>query len=246
MVDPSPIEELDCTSNGSTVSPDGQGQIQTQISRAPPPPPRPACPRPRRGGARAARTPARRCAGGRCEARLRSDVGRRPGQSGGCLAQRLLQELQRQAGLLRHRPRGWARAALRDSLLALRHRHHGTLLRPAAPGLPSGSIPTPEVEGVIVGGIASRVASEVLQGRGDQLRDLKEPLVEYVLAFYRLAEPGPEPGKVVPLEQEQEAAPEYLEARRRQAGASTRLLRPDRRVSLFLLWGAKNFLHKYL
>jgi AcrR family transcriptional regulator len=97
--------------------------------------------------------------------------------------------------------------------------HYGTLLRAAAPGLPSGSIPTPEVEGVIVGGIASRVASEVLQGRGDQLRDLKEPLVEYVLAFYRLAEPGPEPGKVVPLEQEQEAAPEYLEARRRQAGA---------------------------
>jgi AcrR family transcriptional regulator len=96
---------------------------------------------------------------------------------------------------------------------------YGTLLRAAGSCLPPGSSPPPEVEGVIVGGIASRVASEVLQGRGDQLSDLKAPLVEYVLAFYRLAEPGPEPGKVVALEQDQEPAPEYLEARRRQAGA---------------------------
>ena len=107
--------------------------------------------------------------------------------------------------------------------IALRYhewlKRYGTLLRAAAPDLPSESIPAPEVEGVIVGGIASRVASEVLQGRAAKLRDLAEPLVEYVLAFYRVGEPGPEEGKVVALEQEQGPATEYLEARRRQAGA---------------------------
>lgn len=107
--------------------------------------------------------------------------------------------------------------------IALRYhewlKRYGTLLRAAAPDLPPQSIPAPEVEGVIVGGIASRVASEVLQGRAAKLRDLTTPLVEYVLAFYRLGEPSPQEGKVVALEQEQEPVPEYLEARRRQAGA---------------------------
>ncbi len=65
-------------------------------------------------------------------------------------------------------------------------RRYGALLRAAAPDLPSRSIPAPEVEAVIVGGIASRVGSEVLHGRAGKLGDLTAPLVEYLLAFYRL------------------------------------------------------------
>lgn len=78
--------------------------------------------------------------------------------------------------------------------IALRYhewlRRYGTLLRSAAPDLPPESIPAPEVEGVIVGGIASRVAGEALNGRAAKLRDLTKPLAEYLLAFYRLAEPA--------------------------------------------------------
>ncbi len=90
---------------------------------------------------------------------------------------------------------------------------YGTLLRSAAPDLPPESLPEPEVEQVIVGGIASRVASEVLRGRGERLRELATPFLEYVLAFYRLGETGPKEGRVLPFEAEP------LEARRRQAGA---------------------------
>jgi AcrR family transcriptional regulator len=99
-------------------------------------------------------------------------------------------------------------------------RRYGTLLRAAAPDLPPGLSPAPEVEQVIVGGLASRVASQVLQGKATQLRDLTAPFVEYVLAFYRLREPTPgKPAEVVPLEPEQEPAAELYEARRKQAGA---------------------------
>ncbi len=96
---------------------------------------------------------------------------------------------------------------------------YGTLLRSAAPDLPPESIPAPEVEGVIVGGIASRVASEVLNGRAAKLRDLTAPFVEYVLAFYRLSEPGPKEGKLVAFEREQRSAQESAEAQRKQASA---------------------------
>jgi AcrR family transcriptional regulator len=90
---------------------------------------------------------------------------------------------------------------------------YGTLLRSAAPDLPVESVPVPEVEQVIVGGIASRVASEVLRGRGAKLRELADPFLEYVLAFYRLGETGPKEGRVLPFESEP------VEARHRQAGA---------------------------
>ncbi len=107
--------------------------------------------------------------------------------------------------------------------IALRYhewlKQYGTLLRAAAPDLPPQSIPAPEVEGVIVGGIASRVASEVLQGRATRLRELAGSLTEYVLAFYRMGEPSPQEGRVVALEQEPAQAAELFEARRRQAGA---------------------------
>ena len=106
--------------------------------------------------------------------------------------------------------------------IALRYhewlRRYGTLLRAAAPDIPAEAQPAAEVEGVIVGGIASRVAREVLQGRADKLRDLTVPLVEYTLAFYRLGEPGPKEGRVIASEPEQIVEPARLEARRKRAG----------------------------
>ncbi len=107
--------------------------------------------------------------------------------------------------------------------IALRYhqwlQHYGTLLRAAAPDVPPEARPAVEVEGVIVGGIASRVASEILQGRATALRALTAPLTEYVLAFYRVSESGPKEGQVLAFEQEQAPAPASLEARRKQAGA---------------------------
>lgn len=96
---------------------------------------------------------------------------------------------------------------------------YGRLLRAAVPDTLAQSSPAPEVEGVIVGGIASRIASEVLQGRGAEVQSLTAPLVEYLLAFYRPSEPGPKEGKVLAFEPEQGPAPESLEAQRRRAGA---------------------------
>jgi len=107
--------------------------------------------------------------------------------------------------------------------IALRYhewlQHYGTLLRSAAPDLPPQALPAPEVEGVIVGGIASRVASEVLHGRAKKLRDIAAPLVEYVLAFYRLGDTRPKEGRLVPFEREGSAAEEPGEAQRKQASA---------------------------
>jgi AcrR family transcriptional regulator len=93
---------------------------------------------------------------------------------------------------------------------------YGTLLRSAAPDLPLESIPLPEVEQVIVGGIASRVASEALRGRGGELRELADPLQAYVLTFYRLGEPGPKEGRLLPFEPGDRAS---SEAGRKRAGA---------------------------
>jgi AcrR family transcriptional regulator len=82
--------------------------------------------------------------------------------------------------------------------IALRYhewlRQYGTLLRKAAPDLPVRSIPAPEVEPVIVGGIASRIGSEILRGRTDKLPNLTGHLVEYLLAFYMLDE-GQQPDR---------------------------------------------------
>jgi AcrR family transcriptional regulator len=107
--------------------------------------------------------------------------------------------------------------------IALRYhewlQRYGTLLRSAAPDLPPESVPIPEVEQVIVGGIASRVASVVLRGRGKKLQELADPFLEYVLTFYRMGEPGPKGGRVLPFEPEQPQAAELPEARRKQAGA---------------------------
>jgi AcrR family transcriptional regulator len=96
---------------------------------------------------------------------------------------------------------------------------YGILLRSAAPDLPAESLPEPEVEQVIVGGIASRVASEVLRGRGSKLRELADPFLEYVLAFYRQGETGRREGRVLAFEPEQADTGGPYEARRKQAGA---------------------------
>jgi AcrR family transcriptional regulator len=105
--------------------------------------------------------------------------------------------------------------------IALRYhewlQRYGTLLRSATAEMESVAGPAAEVDEVIVGGIASRVASEVLRGRGAKLRELTAPFAEYVLAFFRPGEPGPKEGRLLAFETGQE--PELYEARRKQAGA---------------------------
>jgi AcrR family transcriptional regulator len=96
-------------------------------------------------------------------------------------------------------------------------RRYGALLRTAAPQAADKSSQAVEIDQVIVGGIASRVASEVLQGRATRLRLLTPHLVGYMLAFYGSAQPDPRAKKVVSLEPEQTR--EYAEERRKQAGA---------------------------
>lgn len=70
-------------------------------------------------------------------------------------------------------------------------RHHewmsryGALLRRAALGHPDVSLPSPTIEPVIVGGISSSIAAQVLTGRTEQLMDLLPELTGYVLACYR-------------------------------------------------------------
>lgn len=69
-------------------------------------------------------------------------------------------------------------------------RHHewlgryGSLLRLASVDAPDAAAPDRSLESVIVGGIASRIAGEVLEGRAEGLRDLAPGLAAYVLAFY--------------------------------------------------------------
>jgi AcrR family transcriptional regulator len=96
-------------------------------------------------------------------------------------------------------------------------RRYGTLLRSAVPQAAQKSSLAVEIDQVIVGGIASRVASEVLQGRAAQLRVLTPHFVEYVLAFYGAGQPDPQGVNVVAMEPE--PAPAYAERLRKQAGA---------------------------
>jgi len=80
--------------------------------------------------------------------------------------------------------------------IALRYhewlRRYGTLLRTAIPQATAKSSLAVEIDQVIVGGIASRVASEVLQGRAAQLRLLIPHFVAYVLTFYGVGRIAPE------------------------------------------------------
>ena len=104
--------------------------------------------------------------------------------------------------------------------IALRYhewlQRYGALLRTVSPRQESTPpAPAAEMDQVIVGGIASRIASEVLKGGATELTVLTPPLVEYVLTFYGPSKPDPQAAKVVALDPE--PAPEYAEARRRQA-----------------------------
>lgn len=69
-------------------------------------------------------------------------------------------------------------------------RRYGELLRAAAAGLSLAAKPEPEVEPVIVGGIASRIAGEVLEGGARGLPGLIAPMRDYVLAFYAVGDRG--------------------------------------------------------
>jgi len=97
-------------------------------------------------------------------------------------------------------------------------RRYGVLLRGAVPQAAAKSSLAVEIDQVIVGGIASRVASEVLRGRGARLRELGDPFLEYVLTFYRLGESGPKEGRVLPFESEDRSA-DPSAAPRKQASA---------------------------
>jgi AcrR family transcriptional regulator len=96
-------------------------------------------------------------------------------------------------------------------------RRYGTLLRTAVPEAPAKSSLAVELDQVIVGGIASRVASEVLHGRAARLRILTPHFVEYVLVFYGARQPDPQTAGVAALEPETPA--EFPEEQRKQAGA---------------------------
>jgi AcrR family transcriptional regulator len=104
--------------------------------------------------------------------------------------------------------------------VALRHhewlRRYGTLLRSAVPQAALKSSLAVEIDQVVVGGIASRIASEVLQGRAAQLRVITPHMVEYVLAFYGSESTSSSSAAAEPA---LEPAPGYEEPRRRQAGA---------------------------
>lgn len=68
-------------------------------------------------------------------------------------------------------------------------RRYGTLLRSTVPEAAERSSLAAEMDPVIVGGLATRVASEVLDGRGAQLRQLTPHALDYVLAFYEAGRP---------------------------------------------------------
>jgi AcrR family transcriptional regulator len=97
-------------------------------------------------------------------------------------------------------------------------RRYGVLLRSAVPEAASRSSLAVEIEQVIVGGIASRVASEVLQGRAGQLRVLTPHFVDFVLAFYGAGRRHDSEVAKVVVELEQEPASKPAEVRRGRAG----------------------------
>ena len=95
-------------------------------------------------------------------------------------------------------------------------RRYGALLRSAFTPAGSGLGRALEIDEVIVGGIASRVAGEVLQGRGAQLHLLTPHIVAYVLAF---SEPARLQRQATAVAAPESEAPAETEAQRRQAGA---------------------------
>jgi len=82
--------------------------------------------------------------------------------------------------------------------IAKRHhewmRRYGALLRRAALGQSEVTLPPRALESVIVGGIASSIAEQVLAGRTEHLEEQLPELTAYVLAYYR--SPAPEDPRV--------------------------------------------------
>jgi AcrR family transcriptional regulator len=105
--------------------------------------------------------------------------------------------------------------------VALRHheslRRYATLLRSAVPGAAEKSSLAAEIDQVVVGGIATRVASETLSGRARDLRQQIPHLVAYLLAFYAPSRASEAADASVPEGPEQ-LAPRAT-GRRRSAGA---------------------------
>jgi AcrR family transcriptional regulator len=105
--------------------------------------------------------------------------------------------------------------------IALRYhewlRRYGTLLRSAIPQAASKSSLVVEIDQVIVGGIASRIASEVLEGQAARLRLLTPHFVGYVLTFYGVSQADRSGVGVASPEPDVPAG--YPEERRKQAGA---------------------------
>jgi AcrR family transcriptional regulator len=77
--------------------------------------------------------------------------------------------------------------------IALRHHEwlerYGQLLRALSPG-EGETGPPAEMDRVIVGGIASRIASEVLRGGAPELIMLKAPITGFILSFFGPPRPG--------------------------------------------------------
>jgi AcrR family transcriptional regulator len=107
--------------------------------------------------------------------------------------------------------------------IALRYhewlRRYSVLLRGAIPQAPDKSSLAVEIDQVIVGGIATRVASEILQNRATQLRTLTPHLVDYVLAFYASGPSQRAEDGAAQFESEPQPPAAEEPLRRRQAGA---------------------------
>jgi AcrR family transcriptional regulator len=88
-------------------------------------------------------------------------------------------------------------------------RDYGSLLRAAVPSKAEAATPPTEMDQVIVGGLASRIAGEVLEGRAGRLRRLTPHALDYVLAFYgeRPADAGEDRGASPPAAPRAEAPP---------------------------------------
>ncbi len=139
----------------------------------------------------------------------------RPGEDGATVAERVEGSLAAALDALASDP-AMARLLFVESPAsageqnALRHHdwllRYGTLLAVADPGAALDSPAAAEFGQVIAGGIASRIASEILAGRTERLRDLTPHLTEYVLTFYGQARRDPR-------------AAEPVEEQRRQSGA---------------------------
>jgi AcrR family transcriptional regulator len=99
--------------------------------------------------------------------------------------------------------------------IALRHHEwldrYGRMLRFAALGAEHRRAPRPALESAMAGGIASQIASRVMRGDADGLRELAPQVGSYVLSFFDSpmaeSQPEPEPAQRSVSEQPQSPLP---------------------------------------